>query len=66
MTTWAKSTFHPGLNWRFGAVVDVLYRWQSRYAERRQLRQLSDHMLKDIGLSRADVEREASKPVWRL
>lgn len=65
MSTWAKSAFHPDLNWRFGAVVDALYRWQSRYTERRQLRQLSDHLLKDIGLSRADVEREASKPVWR-
>jgi uncharacterized protein YjiS (DUF1127 family) len=28
------------------------------------MRQLSDHTLKDIGLSRADVEGEANKPFW--
>jgi uncharacterized protein YjiS (DUF1127 family) len=39
--------------------------WLERARQRRQLRQLGDHMLKDIGLSRADVEAEASKPFWR-
>ena len=33
--------------------------------ERSVLRSLDDAMLKDIGLSRADVEAEASKPFWR-
>lgn len=28
-------------------------------AERRRLQSLSDHMLKDMGVSRCDVEREA-------
>jgi uncharacterized protein YjiS (DUF1127 family) len=27
---------------------------------------LDDHLLHDIGLSRSDVEREASKPFWRF
>jgi uncharacterized protein YjiS (DUF1127 family) len=39
--------------------------WLERARQRRQLQQLGDHMLKDIGLSRADVEAEASKPFWR-
>lgn len=26
---------------------------------------LSDYQLKDIGVSRADIEREAIKPLWR-
>ena len=39
--------------------------WLERARQRRQLRELGDHMLKDIGLSRADVEAEASKPFWR-
>jgi uncharacterized protein YjiS (DUF1127 family) len=39
--------------------------WLERVRQRRQLAQLSDHMLKDIGLSRADVEVELSKPFWR-
>jgi uncharacterized protein YjiS (DUF1127 family) len=39
--------------------------WLERVHQRRQLAQLSDHMLKDIGLSRADVEAEVAKPFWR-
>jgi uncharacterized protein YjiS (DUF1127 family) len=39
--------------------------WLERVHQRRHLAQLSDHMLKDIGLTRADVETELSKPFWR-
>jgi uncharacterized protein YjiS (DUF1127 family) len=39
--------------------------WLERVHQRRHLSQLSDHMLKDIGLMRADVEAELSKPFWR-
>ena len=45
-------------------IADVLYEWQRRASERHHMRQLSDHTLKDIGLSRADVEGEANKPFW--
>ena len=45
-------------------IADALYEWQRRASERHHLRQLNDHMLKDIGLSRADVEGEAGKPFW--
>lgn len=33
--------------------------------QRKMLAQMSDHMLKDIGISRADALHEASKPFWR-
>ena len=33
--------------------------------ERRALQRLDDRGLKDIGLTRADVEGELSKPIWR-
>jgi uncharacterized protein YjiS (DUF1127 family) len=46
-------------------VAEVLLTWVERTRQRRQLAQLSSHMLKDIGLSRADVEIEMSKPFWR-
>lgn len=39
--------------------------WQQRYSQRRQLQRLSDAMLKDIGLSRADVDGESRKPFWQ-
>ena len=45
-------------------IAAVLYEWQRRASERRHLRELNDHMFKDIGLSRADVEGEAGKPFW--
>jgi uncharacterized protein YjiS (DUF1127 family) len=34
-------------------------RWGQLAEQRRQLREMEDHMLKDIGLSRADVDRIA-------
>jgi uncharacterized protein YjiS (DUF1127 family) len=36
----------------------------AQIGERRLLRQLSDDQLKDIGLSRADVERECRRWPW--
>lgn len=45
-------------------IADVLYEWQRRASERHHLRQLPDHMLKDIGMSRADAEGEVGKPFW--
>ena len=38
--------------------------WQDRANQRHQLRTMPDYMLKDIGLTRADVDGEASKPFW--
>jgi uncharacterized protein YjiS (DUF1127 family) len=45
--------------------IDRLLAWQERSHQRQQLGQLSDGMLADIGLNRADVEMETSKPFWR-
>ncbi len=47
------------------AIVDRLYGWQTRAAERAHLAALSDYLLEDMGLSRLEVEREAAKPFWR-
>ena len=44
---------------------DVLLLWLQRRRERRMLAALSDHMLKDIGLTRADIEIEVRKTFWR-
>jgi uncharacterized protein YjiS (DUF1127 family) len=46
-------------------IVRRLIEWRARVMQRRTLAMLDDHMLKDIGLSRMDVEREVSKPFWR-
>ncbi len=39
--------------------------WYLRRQSRRLLAELDDCALKDIGLSRADVARECTKPFWR-
>ncbi len=44
---------------------DVLLLWLQRWRERRRLGALSDHMLKDIGLTRADIDVEVRKTFWR-
>jgi uncharacterized protein YjiS (DUF1127 family) len=39
-----------------------------RFKERRELSyllSLSDYELRDIGLQRGDIQREAIKPIWR-
>ena len=50
---------------RFGIVLDTLLLWRARYQQRRHLRYLEDHILRDIGVDRLDALREASKPFWR-
>lgn len=44
---------------------DRLLDWLERAQHRQALAGLTDVELKDIGLSRADVEAEANKPFWR-
>jgi uncharacterized protein YjiS (DUF1127 family) len=39
--------------------------WSERVRQRRALRALDEWVLKDIGLSRADVMRESDKPFWQ-
>ncbi len=43
----------------------VLLQWQERSAQRHHLAALEGRHLKDMGLSRADVEKETRKPFWR-
>ena len=45
--------------------ADAIRAWRTRLVMRHSLRELDDRMLRDVGLTRADVERELSKPFWR-
>ncbi|MFN4275737.1 MAG: DUF1127 domain-containing protein [Ferrovibrio sp.] len=38
---------------------------QRHWREREQLAELSDATLKDLGLSRADIDAELRRPVWQ-
>ena len=44
---------------------DRFLAWQRRHKDRMHLLSLDDRMLRDIGVTLADVDREASKPFWR-
>ena len=48
----------------FARAIARVRRWRQLSSQRRELAQLSDTMLKDIGLSRVDALREAERPFW--
>jgi uncharacterized protein YjiS (DUF1127 family) len=46
-------------------LFDLLHNWVDRGRTRNHLYQLPDYMLRDIGVSRAEVEEEWQKPFWK-
>ncbi len=46
-------------------LFDRFATWSERRRQRRALEALPDHLLSDIGISRADAEQEAHKPFWQ-
>ncbi len=60
-----RAGFGRGVAWIAGAALGLLLTWQQRARERHILAGLDEHMLRDLGLSRADVASEVRKPFWR-
>ena len=58
--------FFTRLNEQLARLSTTLGIYQQRRYSRQQLLSLSDHQLKDIGLSRADAKQEGTKPFWRV
>jgi len=49
-------------------LLDAARIWMARRRQRKSLQGLVEHddrMLRDVGLSRDEVRREAAKPFWR-
>lgn len=61
----------PAPRRRFGlppwiaAAFRLLGSWSALRRQRQQLAMLDDRMLRDLGLSRMDVQIEIEKPFWR-
>jgi uncharacterized protein YjiS (DUF1127 family) len=53
----------------FGHTLGFVKTLMRRYKDRRELNdllRLSDYQLKDIGLTRGDIQRESIKPFWKV
>ena len=60
---WSPAKWTPTQMW---PLTRVIRHWRQRARARQQLRRLSDHMLKDIGLSREEVGHEFPWPFGRF
>tara|TARA_R110002167_G_scaffold51005_1_gene148004 strand:+ start:530 stop:748 length:219 start_codon:yes stop_codon:yes gene_type:complete len=58
-----RGGFSPIVSLR--ALGSLLLKWQERIEERQRLENLDPRLLRDIGLSPADVAEECRKPFWR-
>ena len=57
----AEILAHTGTN-----ILALLKTWQSRADQRGQLLELDADRLDDLGMSRAQAEREGRKPFWNV
>ena len=49
----------------FAQLSETFHIWRQRQLQRRQLAELTERDLHDVGLSWSDIAYEAEKPFWR-
>lgn len=49
----------------FRAALALVRCWRNRVRQRQELARLDARLLRDIGVTAADAERECNKPFWR-
>lgn len=59
-----RSQALPPLSRALMGLTVVVLRWEMHHRTRKSLAKLDDHLLKDVGLSRAAAEQEWDKPFW--
>lgn len=60
-----RDRISPTLLERFSILLTTFNQYRENARQRRQLAQLPDYLLKDIGVTRADAMKEAEKPFWK-
>jgi len=56
---------HQSSSWRgWAALLNKWLRWSERSRQRADLRDLDEHLLKDIGITRQQALDEANRPFW--
>lgn len=57
----------PGKTWHqfFAEWRETIAEWRRRARSRHELAVLCDRCLRDMGVTRYDVDREVRKPFWR-
>ncbi|WP_167730212.1 DUF1127 domain-containing protein [Terasakiella sp. SH-1] len=60
---WAKAGVHM-VRADILQLMQIWRIWTKRAQQRRSLHTLSDETLKDVGLSRDQIQKEANKPFW--
>lgn len=61
----SQTLFRGGVPRKRHSVWSRLLAMYDRYLQRRALAELDDTMLRDVAITREDVERECAKPFWR-
>jgi uncharacterized protein YjiS (DUF1127 family) len=51
---------------RLGAMLALARTWAERRRSRRDLRSLDERLLRDIGLSPGEAQREGAMPFWKV
>lgn len=69
MASYSKMTANgaAGLRtgWSFAVVLQTLSEWRRRARARRALGRLDRHMLRDIGLTEVEANRECTRRFWQ-
>jgi uncharacterized protein YjiS (DUF1127 family) len=60
-----RAEAHRGRRTSLDRILALFRLWQERARTRRELRELDERALSDIGLTRRDARWEAAKPFWR-
>jgi uncharacterized protein YjiS (DUF1127 family) len=63
-STWRPSARREPIR-PFAAAWILIALWIERSRQRRVLAGLTDHELRDVGITRYDAARECNKPFWR-